>query len=311
MPRPSAWASAHVSGVTAAQACVGWLRALCGPAACTPPAARPARQQEGQRDSQFRSRHGCRILPGVIVCVQARAEIAAPSYTEALHRNPAALSEPQRRSPRHWRACPARRQIRRNAVEFLRKRGHHPSDASHTTEVTGQSCRSVPNQSPCAEPLALARTCERHFLLSRRAAPRFARRQSRRAQSGRSEQPGARHAHCPVLNGRPCRDGVCGCMAYGCSETMCLSTMGLVLHENTVFPTQTKTPGFLHWKAQEQQFIDLGPGSPVVMGMLTNLPDTDPAQFLQIAAQGAALSTHADLWRWLQGRRARHGWRTT
>ena len=37
------------------------------------------------------------------------------------------------------------------------------------------------------------------------------------------------------------------------------------------------------------------------MGILNNLPDPNPAQFLKIAAQGAALSTHADLWRWLQG----------
>ena len=32
-----------------------------------------------------------------------------------------------------------------------------------------------------------------------------------------------------------------------------------------------------------------------------SLPDGDPVQFLKIAAQGAALETHADLWRWLQG----------
>lgn len=31
------------------------------------------------------------------------------------------------------------------------------------------------------------------------------------------------------------------------------------------------------------------------MGMLNNLPDTDPAQFLKIAAQGAALSCLLDL----------------
>jgi transcriptional regulator EpsA len=31
------------------------------------------------------------------------------------------------------------------------------------------------------------------------------------------------------------------------------------------------------------------------------LPEPDPAQFLRIAGQGAALETHADLWRWLQG----------
>jgi transcriptional regulator EpsA len=30
-------------------------------------------------------------------------------------------------------------------------------------------------------------------------------------------------------------------------------------------------------------------------------PDHDPAQFLKIASQGAGLSSHADLWRWLQG----------
>ena len=31
------------------------------------------------------------------------------------------------------------------------------------------------------------------------------------------------------------------------------------------------------------------------------MPETDPAHFLKIAGQGAAVSTHADLWRWLQG----------
>jgi transcriptional regulator EpsA len=30
-------------------------------------------------------------------------------------------------------------------------------------------------------------------------------------------------------------------------------------------------------------------------------PDIDPAQFLRIASQGAALTSHADLWRWLRG----------
>ncbi|MDB5875184.1 MAG: hypothetical protein JWQ07_4626 [Ramlibacter sp.] len=30
-------------------------------------------------------------------------------------------------------------------------------------------------------------------------------------------------------------------------------------------------------------------------------PDSDPAHFLKIAGQGAAVATHADLWRWLQG----------
>lgn len=34
---------------------------------------------------------------------------------------------------------------------------------------------------------------------------------------------------------------------------------------------------------------------------LTTVPDSDPAHFLKIAGQGAGLSTHADLWRWLQG----------
>lgn len=31
------------------------------------------------------------------------------------------------------------------------------------------------------------------------------------------------------------------------------------------------------------------------------MPDSDPVQFLKIAGQGAGLSTHAELWRWLQG----------
>jgi transcriptional regulator EpsA len=32
------------------------------------------------------------------------------------------------------------------------------------------------------------------------------------------------------------------------------------------------------------------------------IPLTDPALFLEIAGEGAAVSTHAELWRWLQGR---------
>jgi transcriptional regulator EpsA len=34
---------------------------------------------------------------------------------------------------------------------------------------------------------------------------------------------------------------------------------------------------------------------------LQQQPDNDPHHFLKIAGQGAALSSHADLWRWLQG----------
>ena len=34
---------------------------------------------------------------------------------------------------------------------------------------------------------------------------------------------------------------------------------------------------------------------------LLTLPDTNPAHFLRIAGQGSSVSTHADLWRWLQG----------
>lgn len=37
------------------------------------------------------------------------------------------------------------------------------------------------------------------------------------------------------------------------------------------------------------------------MTALVSMPDGDPAHFLKIAGQGAALVTHADLWRWLQG----------
>ncbi len=37
------------------------------------------------------------------------------------------------------------------------------------------------------------------------------------------------------------------------------------------------------------------------MSALSTLPDSDPAQFLKTGAQGAALASHADLWRWLQG----------
>jgi transcriptional regulator EpsA len=34
---------------------------------------------------------------------------------------------------------------------------------------------------------------------------------------------------------------------------------------------------------------------------LSTMPDSDPAYFLKIAGLGVGLSTHADLWRWLQG----------
>jgi transcriptional regulator EpsA len=37
------------------------------------------------------------------------------------------------------------------------------------------------------------------------------------------------------------------------------------------------------------------------MSNAQTLPEIDPAHFLKIASQGAGLSTHADLWRWLQG----------
>lgn len=37
------------------------------------------------------------------------------------------------------------------------------------------------------------------------------------------------------------------------------------------------------------------------MNNTTQQPDRDPAQFLAIAGQGAAVATHADLWRWLRG----------
>jgi transcriptional regulator EpsA len=40
--------------------------------------------------------------------------------------------------------------------------------------------------------------------------------------------------------------------------------------------------------------------------VLAQMPDSDPARFLDIADQGAGLETHADLWRWLQG--AVQGW---
>jgi transcriptional regulator EpsA len=34
---------------------------------------------------------------------------------------------------------------------------------------------------------------------------------------------------------------------------------------------------------------------------VSTTPDNDPAYFMKIAGQGASVSTHADLWRWLQG----------
>jgi transcriptional regulator EpsA len=37
------------------------------------------------------------------------------------------------------------------------------------------------------------------------------------------------------------------------------------------------------------------------MSAATTMPDHDPAQFLEIAGQGAGLASHAELWRWLQG----------
>src|SRR5215207_6451655 len=33
----------------------------------------------------------------------------------------------------------------------------------------------------------------------------------------------------------------------------------------------------------------------------STMPTADPAYLMKIAGQGASLSTHADLWRWLQG----------
>lgn len=37
------------------------------------------------------------------------------------------------------------------------------------------------------------------------------------------------------------------------------------------------------------------------MNAFATTPEPDPAKFLEIAAQGAGVATHADLWRWLQG----------
>ncbi|MES2634785.1 MAG: XrtB/PEP-CTERM-associated transcriptional regulator EpsA [Pseudomonadota bacterium] len=37
------------------------------------------------------------------------------------------------------------------------------------------------------------------------------------------------------------------------------------------------------------------------MSALLSTTENDPAHFLKIASQGAAISTHQDLWRWLQG----------
>ncbi len=37
------------------------------------------------------------------------------------------------------------------------------------------------------------------------------------------------------------------------------------------------------------------------MSALLTMPENDPAQFLKIASQGAGISTHQELWEWLQG----------
>src|SRR3954471_13089156 len=37
------------------------------------------------------------------------------------------------------------------------------------------------------------------------------------------------------------------------------------------------------------------------MSAIANRTQTDPAHFLRIASDGAGLSTHEELWRWLQG----------
>ena len=67
------------------------------------------------------------------------------------------------------------------------------------------------------------------------------------------------------------------------------------------FPTSTKTRAFLHWKPLRTSTFTRPSGFEIFMSATTNMPEHDPAHFLKIASQGAGLSSHADLWRWLQG----------
>jgi transcriptional regulator EpsA len=70
----------------------------------------------------------------------------------------------------------------------------------------------------------------------------------------------------------------------------------------TAFPTRTKTRVFLHWRpAGSLTFTRNSAPKFNLMNATRTVPGIDPAQFLKIAGQGAGISSHAELWRWLQG----------
>ena len=77
--------------------------------------------------------------------------------------------------------------------------------------------------------------------------------------------------------------------------------MGLVLHEEHRVSHTNKIDAVLTVGSLEAQHFSRA-SQPFVMNNITSpLPERDPAKFLEIAGQGAAVSTHAELWRWLQG----------
>ncbi|HKB53528.1 MAG TPA: hypothetical protein VKD22_05955, partial [Ramlibacter sp.] len=70
--------------------------------------------------------------------------------------------------------------------------------------------------------------------------------------------------------------------------------------KNTVFPTPTENTAFLQWNPSEAPHFSRA-DLPILMNNITfPLPDRDPSQFLQIAGQATGVSTHAELWQWLQ-----------
>ena len=70
----------------------------------------------------------------------------------------------------------------------------------------------------------------------------------------------------------------------------------------TAFPTRTKTRVFLHWRPlRTLTFARCTAFQFSLMSASSTMPGSDPAQFLKIAGQGAGISSHAELWRWLQG----------
>lgn len=78
-------------------------------------------------------------------------------------------------------------------------------------------------------------------------------------------------------------------------------TIAFVLHRKRDVSHTNKKPRVLTLKpAENSNFYTRQPFQLMPMRTASTLPDGDPALFLRIAAQGANLSTHEELWRWLQ-----------